>query len=265
MLLEQEANKQRGPVENLSILRSALLKYLCKGMLDCDYKEGNNPYVLEPVVRDMALRAGYTEFALSCLGGMGYTDLVESGKWPQEPREKFTVKVYAPNTNRYGLEVGCHDGIRAVRWVAQTQQPDLPEGDLLRDSVLERLSQFDALRQDLQESGKRWLSLESWHFHLDGSMDYWLNPMDQLYSAGCYSQDDLRSWLNDDPKSPVLKANQDKLKQQKKPGRVKTYRDYYMGELTKLVDGGGVNSRLLTIALMGCPFPELVAQYLPEG
>lgn len=267
MRLEQKLDQQRTSTEALSVPRVALLNYLGEGTLDSSYKEGNIPYISEPVVRDLALRAGYTEFALGCLDwldGMGHTDLVESKKWPQKEEERFTVSFNAPN--RYGL-IGYFDGVKIVRSVVETQEPDMPEGqDLLQRSVLERLGQFDTLRDELKKSGKKWFSLGSWRFHLDGSMDYWLNPMDQrTYGAGWYSQDDLTSWLNDNPKSPVLRANQDKLRQQEPKGERKTYKDYYAEELTKLVSGGEADRRLLTIALISCPFPDLVLQFSPAG
>ena len=244
--------------ETQSCYKAKLQKYLKEGTRDHFYKDGT-PHVFEIEVRDLALRAGYTNLALGYLDGQGSTDLVVSKEQPKDGNITFTVSVRVPTS----IPTGSYGGIEFVGWYIDNNPPDFPEGqDELQIRILEELAQFDLLRKQLNSSGKQWLSLDLWDFCLDGSIMYWLNPFDQeRYSSGWYSLNDLRGWLENDPNCPILMQNNEELSSRRRLAQRGSFKDVYSKQLDELSRGGGEKSRLLTIALMKCPFPDLVERY----
>ncbi|MBP9819562.1 hypothetical protein KBC79_02370 [Candidatus Woesebacteria bacterium] len=253
--------------------RRKLLYYLVSGTQDGSYKEGDIPCVSSEKVRDLALNAGFTELALVGCHWFGATDLVESKRWPQEPSEKFKITMYAPN--RYGLEPGAtYDGVSTSRHIASQYSPDQPLGqDPVREEILQAISQLEELKEKLRAKGKHWYSLQNWNYSFEGDVRFWLNPTDQkINDSGWYSLEELTAWLNDEPENPVLRSNREKEHAEQKNAPRKTYKEMYaealvalhqkVQEQTEETRDATKQRQLYEIALLRCPFPELVAQYV---
>ncbi|HCM82016.1 MAG: hypothetical protein UV63_C0044G0006 [Microgenomates group bacterium GW2011_GWC1_43_11] len=242
--------------------------YLRYGQKDYTYRSGL-PHVSEEHVRDLALGAGHTLLALGGLGSGGWTDLRQDKRCPNDPIARFPLIFHIP---MFGLRKDVwYDGVRAVRRIVEHQPPDLPEGqDPLRNGVLEKIRQFALLKEQLRQAGKRGFSFGTWSFDwVDTSMSFFLNPFDQeKHSSGRFSLIELEQWLNDDQSCPVLKENQEALRAVAITfDAVKDYPRMYRDDLglaaarLQADPGDHTNRRLLTIGLMGCPFPDLVEEF----
>lgn len=244
--------------------KQEVLNYLVDGKNGgFGYKEGNIPIVSVTELRTLLLKAGYTEIALSrCFFGT-HSDTKKSKKYPQPDEERvlFTLN----SENQYNMPYNItRDAVDEIFTIVSSFPPDLPEGkDDLRESVLRELNQLEELKEQLRQSGKDFLSLSQWSFTLEGKVIFWLNPIKQnIYSAGWYSLEELKQWLNDDQNCRVFK----KERVRERPVKYKrfNFKSEYKQAIRSRMRPGRENKRLLKILLLGCPFPDLVRRYSPK-
>lgn len=183
-----------------------LKTYLRKGRYMPGYKLGIRA-VYEPVLRQMALEAGFTELAVGCLGGVGVTDMEENLKFPQAKEQRIQVSINSPN--RYGIGRRRYDGLDAVGWVIDQCLPDYTTGcDPLRAQILEQQLEVCDLNSKLSSKDKTPIPPLAWSVDLSGKISFWYNPLERNAKAGAYPLSALRGYANENPHSMVLKANQ---------------------------------------------------------
>ena len=245
----------------IAAARAEVQEYLVEGERG-SYKNREVPYVEGGHLRHLVLKAGYTEFALGVMKGFGATDLEVSKHFPQEDKNRMTISVGGPN--RYNFPLGTYDAIDAVSWLIATQKPDYPSGqDPLRRRVLKDIEEVEGIRKSLIKKGEYIISLEAWDFGLSGRTRFLLNPGRTGAEFGWYTVPQLRGWLNGNPRSTVLTVNK-KERELKEKRHLWTERyAEHLGRLSKREDKEG--RRLFRMALMDCPFTDLVKRYAPDS
>lgn len=168
---------------------------------------------------------------------------------------KITAHVSAPN--RYGIEPNYYDGVEAAKWLVLMSEPDFPPGeDELQKRVLGEISRVLDIKERLREKGYMWSALgESWQMRLDGTLIFLYNPNRPDHESGWYTLQELEAWVDGSPDNPVLKENQP-------PKDRQSYKGYFEKELKALFEDPEGNKRLIQIALIKCPFKDLVDQYI---
>lgn len=243
----------------LAVAREDLQTYLKTGQRDSWYKDGNVRYIDGQRLREKVLRAGYTEFALGSLNSTGITEI---GNRDQKYEQRVHAEMRSPN--RYNLTRGYFDGVEAVQWLLDNKQPDYPSGrDPLRQRLLKEIDEAAEIRRRLLEKGESILSLSRWEVMSNGTTIFWLNPGYGDAHHGNYTLSELKGWLNNNPRSVVLKENHKNNNKEKIESKSRsTWKTRYsqsLGRLAKRTDKEG--ERLFRIALMGCPFDDLVTKY----
>lgn len=240
--------------------KDELQNYLREGRSDSSYKNREVRFIEASRMRELTLRAGYTEFALGLMNRMGTTDLERSERFPQNESDRLAITVKSPNI--YGLEEGRYDEVEVVDWLINNKEPDYPSGrDPLRRQVLREIEEVGDIRKSLIEKGKHVFSLSMWDKSTAGKTYFLLNPgyADEA-RFGWYTVPELRGWLNNNPRSRVLKVNQKEKPMKEKRHYWKSRYAENLGRLVKRKDVEG--QRLFRMALMGCPFEDLVERYV---
>lgn len=245
-------------VVEMASARQELQEYVYSGEKNWSYKNNEVRYVSSSKLRDLTLKAGYTEFALGLLDTFGVTDLETSQRFPQGEDSRMNTRVYSEN--RYGLPPGNYDTVEAVRWLSVTKEPDYPSGrDPLRRRVLKDIKEVEEIRKALVKKGEYVLSLSAWDIGLSGKTRFLLNPGGNNIQYGWHRLPQLRGWLNGNPRSKLLKSNE-------KPRARKEFRPYWktryaehLGRLVNRTDTEG--QRLFRMALVQCPFEDLRERY----
>jgi hypothetical protein len=248
-------------VVEMAAAKDELNNYLWQGETHWGHKNGEVRYVDAAKMRELTLKAGYTELALSVMARMGATDLEVSEHFPQPDKDKMTINLRT--SNRYGLKPGNYDALDAVNWIINTAGPDYPSGrDPLRRRVLKEIDEVKKVKRKLAEQGKTASSLSTWDMGKSGKTYFLLNPGYENREAefGWYTASQLRGWVNGNPRSTVLKENQKKT-EFKDTGRAywKTRLAEHLGRLSKRRDTEG--KRMFRMALMDCPFDDLRERY----
>lgn len=229
--------------ESFDYNREAALRYLKVG--------GKDQCVHEDELRSWLLLTGHTELALGGLfWGSDVTYVGNDSK--KKALGKITMAVHAPN--RYSLAVERHDAVAASTFVLRNIYPDCQgKKDNLRETVIDQLGQLNVLRKQLWDDGKKYFSLEAWQFKWeDATVLFLLNPLDQENNQhGWYTLSALKMWQENSPFCPIPRS-----------GSKNPYDTFYHEATDQLANTIEIDrSRLLSIALLACPFPDLVAKH----
>lgn len=238
--------------------RQELAKYVFQGERDT-YKDHKVDYVEGQRLRELTLKAGYTEFALGALPRMGVTDLNLHPKWPQDPNHRLAANIMVDN--RYGIPPGRYDAVSAVGWLVDNCEADYPSGrDPLRTRVLKEINEVKDIRHNLEAKGEGITSLSAWDIATNGKLIFLLNPgYGSKAKFGWYTIPQLRGWLNNNPRSTVLKENEKPPKPRVRNFRYKKICSHLLYHLNNRK--GKEAKRLMSVALMDSPFEDLVEKY----
>ena len=212
--------------------------------------------VLESTLRELLLAAGYTEFALACLGWNKFGRIIKPATDDMDiGKSDLTFAVHGPNI--YGLGEGEFNTIETVKNLVESKGPDC-ENDELAARVLGNLQKMSFLQKQEREQQLGFVSFGcSWRFHIDGSMTFLLNPIRGIYRLGWYSIEEIEALLAGDQGCLILSKNDQIYDLSPDLPSKKIYEC----ELKKLSKASPPDLRLIRIALMKCPFPDLVQQY----
>lgn len=233
--------------------RQDLKQYLKTGRHSINYKDGRVPAIDLEVLRDMVLRAGYTEFAL-LMPSMGIVEV--KGSNSDNGMGLYTT---ASKPNYRNVALGRYSVVGAAGWLVDNKEPDYPKGgDLLRWRLLYEIEEVRKIRKEMQDRGVYISSLSHWSVDLYGKITFWLNPGGGEAMYGFYKLSELRGWRDGNPRSVVLERNHKKVEDDADLDLRMTF-SVSLEILAKRRDKEG--RRLFRVALQRCPYDDLVAKY----